>query len=368
MLNTLPARTLGRSGIATAALGLGCWAIGGPTTNLGMPIGWSNADDDASMAGLRLAHQRGIGVFDTADVYGHGRSERLIGQLVREVDRDSVVLVSKVGYFTPDERHRFDPINIRRQLQTTLSNLSTDHLDIYFLHNESFGDDDAYLEPAITTLRALRDEGLVRAVGMRGPHRFAVDRLHGTGDRRGDKIARFRYLFDLINPDVIAVRDNLLTPAARSQGIFALADTHGCGVLVNKPLSQGLLTGTYRPDHPRVFGAGDHRARKRWFGPQAAAILHDGITELRDIVGDDPVDLIAVALWACLQRSDNAVVLAGFTRPEQVAMNAEALARRPAAEAIVMARAVMAQVQQRLDSLGEVFTDEPVHRDRPVPA
>lgn len=199
MLNSLPARTLGRSGIATAALGLGCWAIGGPTTNLGMPIGWSNADDDASMAGLRLAYQRGIGVFDTADVYGHGRSERLIGRLVREVDRDSVVLVSKVGYFSPDERHRFDPINIRRQIQTTLSNLGTDHLDIYFLHNEGFGDD-AYLEPAITTLRALRDEGLVRAVGMRGPHRFAVDRLHATGDRRGDKIARFRYLFDLINP------------------------------------------------------------------------------------------------------------------------------------------------------------------------
>lgn len=59
--------------------------------------------------------------------------------------------------------------------------------------------------------------------------------------------------------------DNLLTPQDRSDGIFAFAAEHDCGVLINKPLAQGLLTGSHHPAAPRVFGEGDHRARKRWF-------------------------------------------------------------------------------------------------------
>jgi methylglyoxal reductase len=134
-----PRRTLA-AGLTVSPVGIGCWAIGGPDSNLDLPMGWSTAEDTASLRGLETACQLGANLFDTADVYGHGRSERLLGHLVRQVSRDSLVLSSKVGYFAGTAVHPYLPSAMRRQLETTLENLQTDHLDIYFLHNSNFGE------------------------------------------------------------------------------------------------------------------------------------------------------------------------------------------------------------------------------------
>jgi aryl-alcohol dehydrogenase-like predicted oxidoreductase len=174
-------------------------------------MGWSTAEDAASRLGLGTAYQLGANLFDTADVYGHGRSERLLGHLVRQVARDTVVLSSKVGYFAGTAAHAYLPSAMRRQLETTLENLQTDHLDIYFLHNSNFGDDDRYLGGAIGQMRIFQDEGLINALGMRGPHRFATDRLTVPKQQRQDKYKRFRSLFREIRPDYLAVRFNALT-------------------------------------------------------------------------------------------------------------------------------------------------------------
>jgi methylglyoxal reductase len=352
-------RVLGRCGIQVSAVGVGCWPIGGPDTNLGMPMGWAPIDDATALAGLERAFQLGANLFDTADVYGHGRSERLLGRLVAQVPRDAVVLTSKVGYFAGTAPHGYQPRHMNNQLQQSLDNLGVDRLDVYFLHHLDFGPEDRYLDGAIELMRGFRSAGLISAVGMRGPHRFALDRLTTPPALRGDKVARFRALFDRIQPDVLAVRDNLLTPDDRSAGVFALADAHGCGILVNKPLGQGLLTGSYRPDHPRTFTAGDHRSRKRWFSADAIPVIAAGVDRLRTMVGPDPADLIRVALWACLVRSPHAAVLAGFTHPDQVEMNLTCLGEQPDDAQIHAARMVMADVQARLDAAGEVFRDEP---------
>jgi methylglyoxal reductase len=354
----LPQRTLGRTGIRVSALGAGCWPLGGPDENLGMPMGWAEIDDAAALAALERAFQRGVTLFDTADVYGHGRSERLLAGLIAQIPRDVVVLTSKVGYFAGTAEHGYDPRHMRHQLEQSLQNLGVDFLDIYFLHHQNFGPDDRYLDGAVQAMRDFQAEGLVRAIGMRGPHRFALDRLTTQPHLRGDKIARFRGLFHTVNPEVLAVRDNLLTPADRSAGIFALADAHACGVLVNKPLGQGLLTGSYRPNRQRIFGWGDHRSRKRWFGPQAAAVISAGIDELRELVGPETADLIRVALWSCLSRSAHAAVLVGFTSFEQADMNFGCLREPPDAATIAAAREIMSRVQAQLDAGGEVFADE----------
>ncbi|MEU1606014.1 aldo/keto reductase [Micromonospora matsumotoense] len=354
----LPQRTLGRTGIKVSALGAGCWPLGGPDENLGMPMGWSEIDDSTALAALERAFQRGVTLFDTADVYGHGRSERRLAGLVAQVPRGDVVLTSKVGYFAGTAAHGYDPRHMRRQLEQTLQNLGVDFLDIYFLHHQDFGPDDRYLEGAVLAMHGFQAEGLVRAIGMRGPHRFALDRLTTTPRLRGDKIARFCGLFDVVNPEVLAVRDNLLTPADRSAGIFALADAHDCGVLVNKPLGQGLLTGSYRPGNGRLFGWGDHRSRKRWFGPEAAAVISAGVDELREVAGTTTADLIRIALWSCLSRSTHAAVLVGFTSADQADMNFGCLGEPPDAVTIAAARAIMSRVQTMLDARGEVFADE----------
>ncbi|WP_322768850.1 aldo/keto reductase [Frankia sp. Cr1] len=185
---TLPVRVLGTCGIAVPTVGIGCWGIGGPDENL--------------------------------------------GRLVTATGRDALVLSSKVGYFAGAAPHGFDPGHMRRQLNQTLANLHTDHLDLYFLHHADFGPADIWLEGAVDAIHTFKREGLIRAVGMRGPHRYALDRLTTPPNLQGGKVARFRGLFDTIRPDVLAVRDNLLTPPATSEGIFAFAADRHLGVLI----------------------------------------------------------------------------------------------------------------------------------------
>ncbi|MFI6883902.1 aldo/keto reductase [Streptosporangium canum] len=355
-----PTRTLGRCGITVPAVGIGCWGIGGPDDNLGLPMGWSTGASAAdAIAGLEAAWQLGARLFDTADVYGHGRSERLLGRLVSQVPREEIVLTSKVGYFAGTAEHAFHPRHMRHQLEQSLINLGTDHLDIYFLHRSDFGDDDRLLIPAVEAMHAFCSEGLIKAIGMRGPHRFARDRLTVAPNQRGDKIARFKEVFAVVQPQVLAVRDNLLSPLARSEGIFAFAAQHRTGVLINKPLGQGLLTGAYPSNMLRAFGPGDHRSRKRWFtDPAALALITEGLQELRALVGPRREDLIRIALWACLDRYAHAAVLVGFTTPQQVQQNLAALGEAPHSDVIAQARAIMARVQEKLDARGEVFTDE----------
>jgi methylglyoxal reductase len=254
---------------------------------------------------------------------------------------------TSVGYFAGTAEHSFEPRHMRRQLEQSLDNLHTDHLDIYALHHPNFGTSDRWLQPTIDAMLTFRDKGLIRAIGMRGPHRFALDRISTPPDRRGDKITRFWALFDEVKPDVLAVRDNLLTPSRRSEGVFSFADEHNAGILISKPLGQGLLTGTYRADVQRAFSAGDHRIRKRWFQPDAIEIISAGLDRVRAIVGPRTEDLIRIALWGCLDRSPNAVVLAGFTNPGQVAMNLGSLRPRLEADKIAAAREIMAEIQER---------------------
>jgi aryl-alcohol dehydrogenase-like predicted oxidoreductase len=323
-------------------------------------MGWSTADDTAARRGLETAYALGANLFDTADVYGHGHSERLLGRLVRTLPRDGIVLSSKVGYFTGTAAHAYLPSAMRRQLDTTLENLCTDRLDVHFFHNADFGPGDRYLAGAVEQMRAFQRDGLVRCVGMRGPHRFATDRLNLPKAQREDKHARFQYLFGRIRPDYLAVRYNALTPPPPpgQLDIFAFAAQHGISILINKPLAQGLLTGKYDPARPPCFGPGDHRLRKRWFTPAALKIIDEGLAPLRDRFGSSSADLVRAALGYCLHHAGNAAVLVGFTTAEQVAENLSA-ARAPLdAEDVDVIRAAAGCLQRKLDAAGEVFLDE----------
>lgn len=98
-------RILGRSNLKVSAVSLGCWAIGGPSWRDGQPVGWSGNDDNESLKGLRRAFELGINHWDTADVYGDGHSERLIGRVLKEIPRDKVIIASKVGWFRGTAPH-----------------------------------------------------------------------------------------------------------------------------------------------------------------------------------------------------------------------------------------------------------------------
>ena len=138
-------RLLGNSDIAVSPLGLGCLAIGGPFTMDGHQDGLGQVDDAESIRAIRRAVELGVTLFDTADAYGTGHSEEVLGHALRDL-RQSVVLATKGG-FTYDRATRaltgmdWSPAYIRRALEASLSRLGTDYIDLFQLHTGSIPED-----------------------------------------------------------------------------------------------------------------------------------------------------------------------------------------------------------------------------------
>ncbi|WP_159447770.1 aldo/keto reductase [Streptoalloteichus hindustanus] len=302
-----------------SAIGAGCWTLGGPARNNGVSIGWDDVDPEAAYAALVHAHELGITLFDTADVYGLGHSERLLGRLLRQVDRNHLVISSKVGYFAGTGPHPYHPRQVTHQLATTLDNLGTDHLDIYFLHSDDFGENDHYLPEVLELFARWRVQGVIRAVGMRAPHFFAEQWAVGDDDR-ARQARRFLRLFHAFRPEVLTVRYNLLSPlyGPDETDIFTFARQHGAGVLIKQVLGQGLLIRELGTERPQTFSVDDHRCGDPRFSQQALRRLAERLAPLRARYGTSTAALARVALRYALQHAPDAVVLVGFRDPEQI--------------------------------------------------
>lgn len=333
-----------------SALGAGCWTIGGLATNRGTPIGWAGVTEDSALDGLGRAYDRGVTFFDTADVYGMGRSERLVGRLLAQIDRSRVTVSSKVGYFAGTSEHPYCASQILRQFETTCENLGTEYLDVYFLHSADFGPDDHYLPEAVETLQAIKQDGRVRAIGMKAPHEFAVEWASTPRHPQLAASARFLGLFGLVRPDVLIVRHNLLSPTYGPQetDIFALARQSGTGVLIKQALGQGLLIGAHDPEQPRTFHTADHRHGDPRFGKHALHAIHAGLSDLGDRFGASLRDRIRVALQYALSADPNAPVLIGFRDAEQITVNLDSVGEPLTDEDVGAIRAVMAPVRAML--------------------
>ncbi|GAA0979157.1 aldo/keto reductase [Acrocarpospora macrocephala] len=355
-LADLPPRTLAGLGRPVSAIGAGCWTIGGPAVNGAVPIGWDGVDPEHAYAGLIRAHELGVRLFDTADVYGMGRSERLLGRLLRQTNRDDLVISSKVGYFAGTAEHPYQPGQIRRQLETTLTNLGTSHLDLYFFHSDDFGPGDRYLDDAIAQMRDLQQQGLITAIGMRAPHAFAQEWAYGP--RPTPSARRFQELFDRIRPQVLTARYNLLSPhyTAAESDIFDFARHHHVGVIIKQALAQGLLTGRHLPALARTFSDHDHRSTDPTFRPEVIAAIHDTLNQIAKHFGGQPADLVRLALRYALHRDPNAPVLVGFRDSAQITMNLTCLGEPLTAQEIHLLQGLTQSAVRVID---------PARTDRP---
>ena len=129
-------RTLGRTGIRVSEVGFGAWAIGGPAELGGLSIGWGESDDRDSVRALEAAFDEGVNFYDTADVYGMGHSEELLGQVFGS-RRAQVVIASKGGNLTDSDGHwkkDFSGEYLSRKVEESLKRLKTDYIDLYQLH------------------------------------------------------------------------------------------------------------------------------------------------------------------------------------------------------------------------------------------
>lgn len=233
-------RLLGNSDIAVSPLGLGCWAIGGPFTMDGHQDGWGQVDDAESIRAIRRAVELGVTLFDTADAYGTGHSEEVLGHALRDL-RQSVVLATKGG-FTYDRATRaltgmdWSPAYIRRALEASLSRLGTDYIDLYQLHTGSIPEDAIAL--VFDELERLKREGKLLCYGWSTYTRENVDAF--AAKTRGSVIQTKANLFSY---DTEAV---------------AACETHGFACLNNSPLAMGFLSGKFSRE--TRFGTDDVRA------------------------------------------------------------------------------------------------------------
>jgi aryl-alcohol dehydrogenase-like predicted oxidoreductase len=302
-------RILGKSSLRVSEISLGCWSIGGPSWRNGNSVGWANNNDVESLAGLRKAYELGINHFDTADVYGDGHSERLVGKFLKEVPREKIIIATKVGWFKGCALHPMEPLQVQHQFEQSLANLGTDYVDIYYFHNADFGENDKYLHTAAEVAHRFKEKGMIRVVGQSA---------YSYQD--------FQRVCPVTQPDVLQFHYNALTPTydQPETDVFAWAEKQNLGMVVFGPLAQGLLLDKYDPYHPPQFGDGDVRSSNKRFTTEGLLELRKKLAPIKERFGGTTVDLVRLFLQYALVRSANACVIPGFTKISQVESNAAA--------------------------------------------
>ncbi len=299
-------RTLGKTGIVAGEIGLGTWQLGGD---------WGEVTDAGALATLRAAHEAGTDFLDTADVYGAGRSEQLIGRFLRET-RAPVRVATKLGRFgDPGWPENFTRAVVRRHTEASLQRLGVGALDLTQLHcvppevlrrGELFG-----------WLGELKSEGKIRAYGA------SVESMdEALWCVRQDGCASLQIIFNLFRQKPIAA-------------LFAEAKRRGVALIVRLPLASGLLAGKFTK--ATRFADGDHRNYNRDgqafnVGETFAGLPFEKGVELADALKPlvpAGLSLAEMALRWCLDFDAVSVVIPGAKNPEQARANARVSALPP---------------------------------------
>ena len=304
-------RILGRSKIEVSALGMGCWAIGGPLWSGETPIGWGEVDDEESIRAIHKALDLGVNLFDTANVYGAGHSERV---LARAFDgrRSQVVIATKFNAVFDENTRQVtgsdtSPEGIRQACEDSLRRLNTDYIDLYQFHENGYPADKA--APIRETLEELVKEGKIRAYGWSTdfPERAQV---FAQGPECSAVQLQLNVLDD--NPAMIALceKENL---AALNRGPLAM------GLLTDKyttkvKIAADDVRGEKSPEWMKYFK--DGKPSPEW------AVKRDAIREILTSKGRSIAQGAIAWNWA---RSEKTLPIPGFRTVTQVEENAKAM-------------------------------------------
>src|SRR3954447_7235363 len=293
-------RTLGKTKRDVSEVGFGAWQIGAD---------WGDVAEDEALRTLHAAVDAGVTFFDTADVYGDGRSERLIGRLLRERG-DSLVVATKMGRRVEQVVENYTPEHFRAWNDRSRENLGVETLDLVQLHCPPTGL--YYLPEVFAELDAMVAEGRMAAYGV------SVERVE-------EALKAIEY------PNVATVQI-IFNPFRQRPGglFFAEAARRGVGVIVRVPLASGLLTGKYSRE--TRFASDDHRSYNRHgeqfdvgetFAGVPFEVGLDAVEKLRPLVPQDAT-LAQFALRWILMHDAVSTVIPGARSPEQARANAAA--------------------------------------------
>jgi len=312
--------SLGSSDIRISPIIMGTWQAGKAM--------WKDIEDKETLKAMRVALENGITTFDTAEAYGNGHSERIIGEALSDV-RDQVVLADKV--FANHLRYN----QVINACHKSLRNLQTDVIDLYQIHwpPGSFGQRPVPLEEPLRAMNDLKAQGKVRAIGVSN---FNLQQL--------TEACEYAAIDSLQPPYSLFWRtvEKDLLPYCRKQGITVLAYS---------PLAQGLLTGKFGPDHQ--FAKGDNRADNRLLQPEHYTRVQSALSQLQLLAEAKGITMGQLALaWVIAQPSTCAI--AGARNALQAAQNAAAMQVQLTGDDLAA-----------LDRIGKTVTDH--LDDNPVP-
>jgi aryl-alcohol dehydrogenase-like predicted oxidoreductase len=303
-------RILGKSGIEVSALGMGCWAIGGPWTwaqpgEEPFPAGWGQVDDRESVRAIHTALDLGVNFFDTAANYGAGHSERILGQALLG-RRDQTVIATKFGHIIDEvnktvygDDSQVIP-NVRGDVENSLRRLQTDYIDVYQLHGGAYP---AELAPELREiLEDLVSQGKIRWYGWSTD---LVDRARVFAD--GEHCTSIQFALN-------AMDDN---PEMRR-----LCADYNLGGINKDPLNRGVLTGKFTRE--TSMPADDIRSRTD-FSDQRVARRLETVQALREVLTSNGRSMAQGALAFIWGLDERMVPIPGFKTVQQVKDNAGAL-------------------------------------------
>jgi aryl-alcohol dehydrogenase-like predicted oxidoreductase len=322
-------RLLGRTGMKVSEVSFGAWAIGSS---------WGKVDDRESLAALHKAVDLGVNFIDTADVYGMGRSEKLIGRLLRE-RRETIYVATKAGRrLDPHTAERYTPLAIRKFIEDSLKNLRVDSLDLLQLHCPP---PQVYYEPELfEALDAMVKAGKLKNYGV------SVEKVE-------EALKAIEY------PGVRTVQIIFNMFRQRPADLFfRQAKSRWVGIIARVPLASGLLTG--RMTRSTRFSSDDHRSFNRKGqafdrGETFAGVDYAGgleaVEELKKIKPAG-MSLPQFALRWILMSDAVSCVIPGAKKPEQVEENCRA------ADTPRLSRKLMRQVRE----IYETHVKDSVHQ------
>ena len=290
-------RTLGRSTLSVSTICMGCWAIAGDQV-------WGKQDEQEAIAALHTAIEVGVNFFDSAEAYGAGRSEELLGRAFKDRRQDVIIATKASG-------DHMRPEALRKACEASLQRLQTDYIDVYYMHWPAW---DVPFEDTMAEMARLKDEGKVRFVGC-----------SNFGKRDLEAVLKIDHI------EINELAYNLLFRAIEYE-IVPMCLEHGVSVAPYSPLLHGILTGKFAAldDIP------DERARTRHFsslrrpmtrhgGPGAEAETAAAFERIREVCDSAGLPMTNVALAWLLRQPAVTTVIAGARSPEQVRANATAV-------------------------------------------
>jgi aryl-alcohol dehydrogenase-like predicted oxidoreductase len=295
MIEPLTTRRLGKSGIQISAIGTGLWAVGG---------GWGPVDDQNALGAIDASLDAGINFFDTADVYGNGHSEELLGKAMRG-RRERFVVATKigwVGYDGQNNRSQYDSVDkLVAGVEESLRRLQTDHIDL--IQNHIF-----YREPNtgvfIEGFQRLQRDGKVRAYGLSSSDFAFIKDFNRNG-----RCATLQIDYSILNR----------TPESE---IFPYCQKNNIGVIVRGALAMGILAGKFNSE--TRFPEGDFRRNWHEKPDERRVFLEDldKVEHLRTLAKDRT--LSQLALRFIVDQSAVTTVIPGARSPKQARENVEA--------------------------------------------